>query len=180
MTKVWTLIGSLQHHNFILFRHSVVVLLVCLKSLSCCMTQFQQSVSCQTDDLTFGSTLILRYTEDFMINSLIARCPCPVAAKQAEIIIPPLTCLTVDTRCLCDTPFFILTKHYVVHFGKKGISTLVSSVQRTLFQKSGDLFRYNFTNLSCAAMFFLERRDFFLVTLPNKSYVFSLFLLVLS
>ena len=40
------------------------------------------------------------------------------------------------------------------------------------------LFRYNFPNLSCAAMFFLEWLS--PANLPNKPYVFSLFLIVLS
>ena len=39
-------------------------------------------------------------------------------------------------------------------------------------------FRCNLTNLSCAAMFFLERRGFILANLLNKPYLFSLFLTV--
>ena len=59
------------------------------------------------------------------------------------------------------------------------ISTLVSSVQRTLFQKSWCLFRCNFTNLSCAAMFFLERRRFLLQPIQtiHTCSVFSLIVL---
>ena len=57
------------------------------------------------------------------------------------------------------------------------ISTLVSSVQRSLFRKSCVLFRFDFTNLSCAAMFFLERRGFLLPpfqTSPTCSWSLTL------
>ena len=53
------------------------------------------------------------------------------------------------------------------------ISTLLSSVQRTLFQKSCGLFRCNFAHVSCAALFFLERRWFLLATVPNKLYLYT-------
>jgi len=60
------------------------------------------------------------------------------------------------------------------------ISTLVWSVQRTLFQKSCGLFRCIFTNLSCAAMLLFREKRLSPATLPNKPYLFSLFLIVLS
>ena len=47
-------------------------------------------------------------------------------------------------------------------------SPFVLSVQRTLL------------NLSRAAMFFFERRDFLLTTLPNKPHLFSLFVVFLT
>ena len=45
------------------------------------------------------------------------------------------------------------------------ISSLVSSVQRTLFQSSCGLFRCSFANPSFAAMLFSESEGFFLATL---------------
>uniref|UniRef100_A0A3P9BP32 receptor protein-tyrosine kinase n=1 Tax=Maylandia zebra TaxID=106582 RepID=A0A3P9BP32_9CICH len=44
---------------------------------------------------------ILWYTWEFMVDSMTAKCPSPVAAKQAQIITPPPLCLTLGMRCLC-------------------------------------------------------------------------------
>ena len=78
----------LGHHEtsiLFFFSHSVVDLLVCLGSLSCCTTQFWPSRSCWTDGITFNSR-ILWYAEEFVVNSMTAKCPGLVAAKQAQII----------------------------------------------------------------------------------------------
>ena len=55
------------------------------------------------------------------------------------------------------------TVHCVPNF-----STLILSVQRGLFSWCCCLLRCNFANLSCAAMFFLKRRNLPLATIPNK------------
>lgn len=47
------------------------------------------------------------------------------------------------------------------------ISTLASSVQRTLFRKSCVVFSCHFASLNCAAVFFIERRSFFFAVLPE-------------
>lgn len=46
---------------------------------------------------------------------------------------------------------------------------------RTSFQKSCGLFSYNLEDLSHAVMMLLERKDFLLSALPNKTQLFSLF-----
>jgi len=53
--EVWTLTELLQAELLILFFDmlSVVDLLLCLGSLSCCMTQIRPSFSCQTGPLNF-------------------------------------------------------------------------------------------------------------------------------
>lgn len=60
------------------------------------------------------------------------------------------------------------------------ISTLVLSVPGTMCRMFCSLFRCNFANPSCAAMFFLLRRGFLQAPLPNKTCLFSLFLTVLQ
>lgn len=65
---------TLQHLKSFLFNHSVGDLLLCSRSLSCCMTQFQQSFICQTEGLTFYFTT-LWYTEELMVDSLNANKP---------------------------------------------------------------------------------------------------------
>jgi len=42
--------------------------------------QFRPSFSCLTDGLTFDSRILW---DEFMVNSMTARCPGPVAANQA-------------------------------------------------------------------------------------------------
>ena len=158
----------LNHCNTLIlffFRHSVVDLLLCLGSLSCWWASF--SFSCRTDGLTFDSR-ILWYPEEFMVDSMTARCPGPVAAEQAQMISPPPPCLTVGMRCLCWYAAFGFLQTCCCALWPN-ISTLVWSVQRTLFQKSSEI-----TNLSCAAMFFLERRGFLLQPFQT-SHTWSVF-----
>ncbi len=73
---------------------------VCLGSLSCCMTQFW------TDGLIFDSR-ILRYTEEFMVDSVTVRCPGPVAIKQAKNHHP--------STSMPDFWYGAFTKHGTVH-----------------------------------------------------------------
>lgn len=61
-SEIW-----LNHCN----NHSVVDLMLCLGSLSWCITKFRPSVSCQTDGLTLDST-ILWYAEKFMVDTVAA------------------------------------------------------------------------------------------------------------
>ena len=90
----------MDHCNtFILlfFSHAVVNVLVCLGSLSCCMTQFCPSSSSWIEGFTFNTLVYVEFT----INSLTARFPGHVAAKQTQIITPPPLCLKVCVRCWC-------------------------------------------------------------------------------
>ncbi len=56
--ELWTLTGLLQNLDSFLFSPSVVDLRVCLRLLSCCITQFWPNFSCRTDDLTFDSRIL--------------------------------------------------------------------------------------------------------------------------
>jgi len=140
-----------DHRNYLIpfSSHSVVDWMLCLGSVSRCITRFQPSFSCGTDGFVFA----------LMPRSCMT-------AEQGQIISPPQLCLKLDLRCLCrlccDKPSMVLcvmAKH--LHFG------LVC--QRTLFQKSCGLCRQNFANLSYAAVFFSERRGCLSVTLPSHA-----------
>ena len=95
--EVWTLTVS-----FVLC-HSVVDLLLCLGSLSCCMIHFQSSFSCQTDGLTFDSR-ILCYTEEFVTSGCIT--------SPNHDLPPP--CLTVGTRYLCWYDVFVFHQTFIM------------------------------------------------------------------
>ena len=97
--EVWILTGHCNILILLVFSHFVVDLLVCLRSLSCCMTQFQPSFSCWADGLTFDSK-ILWYAEEFMADSMTAKCPGYAVAKQVQVITPSPLCLAADMRCL--------------------------------------------------------------------------------
>ncbi len=62
--------------KFGLFGHSVVDLLMCLGSLSCCITQFQPSISCQTKDLLLNSkiTVVSRGAHGGLNDYKVPRC----------------------------------------------------------------------------------------------------------
>jgi len=127
------------------FSHSVVDLLVFLGSLSCCMTN-QPSFTCQTDGFTFDSR-ILWYT-DRVVHGRLNDCKVP-RWMQNKPQSPPLChhdWWTVGMRLLCWNGVFGLcqTWHYAL---LPNIFTLLSSVQRTLFQKSWRLFRCNFVTM---------------------------------
>ncbi len=66
--------------------HSEVDLLVCLGSLSCCITQV--CLRSQTDGRTF-SFRIFWYNAQFMVPSIMASCVGPGAAKPQTITLPP-------------------------------------------------------------------------------------------
>ena len=91
------------------FNLSVVDLLLCLEPLLCCLTSFQSSFSCQTENLTLDSR-ILWCTEEFAVNSSHL----PHCAWQSVWDI-----------------YVFLNKWALCH----NISTLVSFVFRILFQK---------------------------------------------
>ena len=77
----------------------------------------------------------------------------PFAEKVARSITPPPTCLTAGMRCFCWYAAFGFCSIWSCVLWPK-IFTLISSVQRTLLQKSCGLFRHMSENLSNAAMFF--------------------------
>lgn len=52
--------------------HSVADLLLCLGKLSCCITQFEKSFSCQKDGLIFESR-VLCYTDEFIVECKVLR-----------------------------------------------------------------------------------------------------------
>ena len=58
-------------------------------------------------------------------------------------------------------------------FTKHGALQYCLSAQRTPFQKSFSSFRYNFANLSCAAIFFWERGGFLHSIQFNSVYLYS-------
>lgn len=79
---------------------------------------------------------------------MTAKCLGSLAAKQAQIISPLPPCLTVGCA---DLPIVVFTIHYALCLKT---FTLVSSVQRTLFQMSCSLFRCNFANINDACSVF--------------------------
>ncbi len=75
---------------------SEVDLLVCLRSLSCCIAQVRLSLRSQTDGQTFYfRDGMLRWSAKFMVQSSMASHPGPEAAKQPQTITIPPPCLTV-------------------------------------------------------------------------------------
>lgn len=76
--EVWQAHSSglwLGHCNTLMlffFGHSVVDLLLSLGKLSCCITQFEKSFSCQKDGLIFESR-VLCYTDEFMVDCKVLR-----------------------------------------------------------------------------------------------------------
>ena len=127
--EVWISTGSLTRLLLFFLSHSHY-LMVHLRLLSCCMNELQPSFNCQTDCLIFYPRILLCTGK-----SMTARCPDRVAAKQAQIITPPPPCLTAGMRCLCWYTGFGLWSN---------ISSLVTSLQMTLFQKSCGLFQIRF------------------------------------
>lgn len=77
--EVWIWTNPLQHFDAFPFS-AILLWMICLGSLSCCITHFGQSFGCQIDGLTFDST-VLWHAENFMVNLMIAKFPGPVAAK---------------------------------------------------------------------------------------------------
>lgn len=112
---------------FFSFSLSVLDVPTSFGSLCCCITHFGPSIRCWTDGLTFH----LQRSS----SSITARRPDPLAAKEAQIICPPLLCSTVGTRCLCwyavFVCFLLLFLNVVQQYGQR--SPLVLTVQRTFF-----------------------------------------------
>ena len=86
--EVWTLTGPLQHLESFLFQTFCCRFAAVFGIIVLLMSQYQPSFSCRTDGLTFDSR-ILWYPEEFMVDSMTARCPGPVAVKQVQIFTPP-------------------------------------------------------------------------------------------
>jgi len=108
---------------------------------------------------------------------MTARCPGPVTANQAQIISPPPPCLTVSMRCSC---WYAVVGFLQTCCGAlwPNISTLGLFVQKKLFQKCFVQMQLYKPKLCCHVLFRAKR--FSPATLPNKPYLFSLFLTVLS
>lgn len=107
--------------------------MVCSGQLSCCTAQYRSSFSCWSDwPITLSciqSHLVREYfdnTERFMVHSMQSA----QGARQAHIIIPPPPCFTAVMRSLC----FVFCQMLDCALWPD-ISTLVLSVQRTLFYK---------------------------------------------
>lgn len=74
------------------------------------------------DGQMVSSLTLENFTEKFRADLMTARCPGPVAAEQAQIIIPTPLCFTVDMRCLA--------------FSRTGCHSLrinIRSVNKTLY-----------------------------------------------
>lgn len=112
----------------------------------------QTSCSSQTDCLPDALN-----KEQFLVDSMTARCRSPVAVKQAPN--PPLSIIMlVDLYEVFVLLYLVLC---AIHCAwRPDVSILVSSIQRTLSQNTCGLLRCNFANRNCAAMFFSERRRF--------------------
>lgn len=110
---------------------------------------------------------ILWSTEEFMADSVTARHPDPVAAKKAPNHHTSTT--VVDRWC----EVFALT---CCVWLSPNVALFIIAKQRHWC----GLFRRSLAKLHRAATMFLERRSLLLLTLPNKSYLFGVFLIVLS
>ena len=89
--EVWTLTGPLQHLDSLLFHTFCCRSAAVFGIIVLLMSQFQPSFSCGTDGLTSDSR-ILWYPEEFMVDSMTARCPgvgadmlCLVSSKRAAV-----------------------------------------------------------------------------------------------
>ena len=99
----------------------------------------------------------------------------PVAAEQAHIISPPLPCLTVGLGCLCWYAVFGFLQTCCCALWPN-ICTLVFS--KVIVPEVSWFVQMQFANLSCAAMFFLWRRAFFLQSF-QRSHTYSVFFLII-
>ena len=98
--NAWTSTLHSKMQNLFCFIQSVVDVLVCLGSSSCCMIHFLLSFSSQTDVLTF-SCGISECNPKFMVPSTMASRPGPEAAKQPQTMIIPPPYFTAGMRFLC-------------------------------------------------------------------------------
>lgn len=148
---------------FLLFFLTILLQIYC-----CIWDHCPVAYSSLGQDLAVGQMASHLTLEEFMVDSVTARCTSPLTAKQAQIVASLPPCLRDELRCLC---WYALSNFLQMWFCalKPNISTLIFSVQRIFFQKSCGLFRCNLTNLSCTAIFF---------SLPNKRHLSRLFLIV--
>ena len=125
----------LDHCNTLIlffFRHSAVDLLLCLGSLSCWWPSYSHALAVRQ----MASHLTLEYF-GIQRSSWWTQW---IHGVEVQYFSWYIVFGFLQTCCCALWP---------------NISTLVWSVQRTLFQKSCALLRCSFANLSCAAMFFL-------------------------
>lgn len=94
-SEVWTLTGSLQHLDSDL-------VFCCFFYPFCCRSAAVLGI---IDGLTVDSR-ILRYTE-FIVLSMTAMCPDPIATKEASSITPSPLCVTVGMRSQKVDPFHL-------------------------------------------------------------------------
>ena len=79
--------------------------LQCFQSLSCCLTQFQVSYSCQTDGLTFDSRILWQQrSSQWLNNCKVSR---SFGCKKAQIIVLTPPCFTVGMKSLCRYTVFV-------------------------------------------------------------------------
>ncbi len=159
-----------------LLSQSEVDLPVCLRSLSCCITQVRLSLRSQTDAQTFSFRIFL-WGAEFMIPSIMISHPGPEAAKQPQTITLPPPCLTwYDVLFMkCGVGFTPdVTGH--THLPKV---QLLSHQSTKYFPKSlGRKFRIFLTNVRRAFVFFLVSNGFCLRTFPWMPFLPSLLLIV--
>ncbi len=160
----------LQNLDSFLFSRSVVDLLVCLGSLSCCMTQLWPNFSCQTDALTFDSG-ILWDTEEFMrLNDCevprscgYKTCPKSSALHQHVWLLVWVVCADMLVRFSPNVLLCIMAKH--LHSGLICSKVIEDSwfVQMQLCKPK----------TCCHA--FLDRRSFPLTSLPKHAILVPYF-----
>ena len=134
--------------SLLFFSHSVIDLLVYLGSLFCCTIHFSLCFSCWTDVLTFFQNELVKRGIHRGLNDCKAYRSCGFKTDPNSS-----PCLSVGMRSF----WALHTKTWHCEL-KPDKSTLVLSVQRTVFQTSCGSIRCHFVNLSHAAMFFFGER----------------------
>lgn len=123
--EVWTMTGHCSPFILSLFILSVVELRVSLGSLPICLTQYGPNLMHHINGLRFDSRRFL-YTEEFMVNLVTARCTCPVAVKQTQIITMLDSCYEIFV-VICYGCFLTNIAHCVMcvistlFFGQMGV-----------------------------------------------------------
>ena len=96
-----------------------------------------------------------------MVDSMTARCPAPVASKQAQIISPPSPWFTVSVRCLCWFAVFSINQ--------MRCCPLWPNIQRT------EVLRFDQMRIYQSML-----STMFSPGITNRPYMFCLFQFVLS
>lgn len=124
---------------------------MCLGSLPRYMTLFGTNFTCWTDSLTFNSTILWLWSLWSTHCKEHRSSGCNTSSNTPH---PPLS---PHHWCkVLGLVYLVFSKCGAMHYGQTSI--LWCHVWRTLFQKYCGLFRCDFANLICAAMFSLERR----------------------